>query len=273
MANIRIGCQTYTWQMSGSKYLDQLPHIIGVAAQAGYAGVEPETQFLGALWNPDRMAETLAAQGIELAALTLVEDWLHPEETEQERAHADQTLAFLAHFPNTLLALVQMPGHDRANLRQRQENLLGCVNAIARRAHDQGIVATYHPNSPDGSVVRTEQDYAFFLNGLNADVIGYAPDVGHIAKGGMNPLDIIQRYRPRVNHVHFKDMAADGEWAAIGDGVIDFPAITRYLRASGYGGWIIMEDECPRAVDEPDQITLQDGVYTRNQLAPLIVEV
>src|SRR5262249_44730204 len=94
MTKIRIGCQTYTWQMSGKKYLDQLPHIIQIASQAGFVGLEPETQFLGELWHPERMSQTLQANKIELAALTLVEDWLHPEETEQERANAVKTMDF-----------------------------------------------------------------------------------------------------------------------------------------------------------------------------------
>jgi len=270
MGKIRIGCQTYTWQMSGEKYLDKLEHIMQVAARAEYSGLEPETQFLGRLWDPGLMADALTANALELAALTLVEDWLHPQETEAERAHADKTIAFLQNFPGTVLAIVQMPGADRSHLRQRQENLLACVNAIARRAHGQGIICSYHPNSPSSSVVRTAQDYEFFLNGLDHSVIGYAPDVGHIAAGGMDPLSIIKQYRSMVNHVHYKDMAADGVWAAMGDGVIDFTSITTYLRDSGYEGWIIVEDECPRAVDEPDEVTLEDGVYTRTHLLPIV---
>jgi len=270
MGKIRIGCQTYTWQMSGEKYLDKLEHIMQIAAQAQYAGLEPETQFLGRLWDAARMADALAANSLELAALTLVEDWLNPQETAEERAHADKTIDFLEHFPGTILAMVQMPGEDRSHLRQRQENLLACVNAIAARAHARGIICSYHPNSPAGSVVRTAEDYDFFLNRLDHALIGYAPDVGHIAAGGMDPLATIRQYRPLVNHVHYKDMAAGGEWAAMGDGVIDFPAITTYLRDSGYDGWIIVEDECPRAVDEPDELTLEDGVYTRNQLLPIV---
>ena len=270
MAKIRIGCQTYTWQMSGKKYLDQLPHIIRIASQAGFTGLEPETQFLGDLWLPEHMTETLQANQLELAALTLVEDWLHPEETEQERANADKTMDFLAHFPATLLVLVQMPGQDRSHLCERQDNLLKCVNAIAARAQDRGIVAAYHPNSPSGSVVRTAEDYDLFLNGLKADVISYAPDVGHIAKGGMDPLETIRQYRSMVKHVHFKDMTQEGEWVDMGAGRIDFETITRYLGDSGYEGWIIVEDECPRAVDEPDEITLQDGQYLQAHLLPIV---
>ena len=46
MRKICIGCQTYTWQMSGKKYLEQLPHIIQIASQAGFTGLEPETEML-----------------------------------------------------------------------------------------------------------------------------------------------------------------------------------------------------------------------------------
>lgn len=268
--NIRIGCQTYTWQMSGDKYLDKLEHMIQIAAKAGYIGIEPETQFLGEFWDAGRLKDILAANNMELAALTLVEDWLNPEETDAERQHADKTIELLKSFPDTVLAIVQMPGTNRDNLRERQENLISCVNAIAKRAADAGLVCTYHPNSPGGSVVRIKDDYDYFLNRLDQSVIGYAPDVGHIAAGDMDPLEIIKEFRSMVNHVHYKDMANDGEWAAMGDGIIDFVGITTYLRDSGYGGWIIVEDEAPRAVDEPDAVTLEDGVYVGEKLLPIV---
>jgi inosose dehydratase len=267
---IRIGCQTYTWQMSGDKYLDKLEHMIQIAAKAGYKGIEPETQFLGEFWDAGRLKDVLAENNMELAALTLVEDWLNPKETDAESDHADRTIELLKHFPETVLAIVQMPGDNRDNLRERQDNLISCVNAIAKRAQDAGLISTYHPNSPGGSVVRIKDDYDYFLNKLDQSVIGYAPDVGHIAAGGMNPLEIIKEFRSMVNHVHYKDMLADGEWAAMGDGIIDFVSITTYLDNSGFDGWIIVEDEAPRAVDEPDEVTLEDGVYVEQKLRPIV---
>lgn len=268
---IRFGCQTYTWQMSGEKYLDKLEHMIQIAAKAGYIGIEPETQFLGEFWDVRRLKDVLAENNMELAALTLVEDWLNPEETDAERDHADRTIELLKSFPDTVLAIVQMPGVGRNNLRERQDNLITCVNAIAQRANDAGLVCTYHPNSPGGSVVRIKDDYDYFLNHLDQSVIGYAPDVGHIAAGGMVPLEIIKEFRSIVNHVHYKDMLADGQWAAMGDGIIDFVSITTYLQESGYDGWIVVEDEAPRAVEEPDEVTLEDGIYINNNLRPLVM--
>ena len=270
MGKIQIGCQTYTWQMSGEKYLDKLPHIMQIAASAGFTGFEPETQFLGDLYQPARMAEELKEKGIKLAAVCLVEDWLNSRETDLERARADQVMAFLSYYPDTVLSTCQMPGNNRENLKERQQNLLSCVNDLSRRAADRGILCAYHPNSPGGSIYRTAEDYEILLNGLDESVTGWAPDVGHIAKGGMDALAKMKEYRSLIKHVHFKDMYNNGRWAQMGAGYIDFEAITSYLHDTAYEGWIIVEDECERAERDPDAVTLEDGSYINERLMPLV---
>ena len=270
MANIKLACETYTWQMPGEQYKGRLEHIMNICQQAGFAGIEPETSFLHHLDDPVLMQEKLDQHNLELAVLCVVEDWLHPRETPQERARADKWMEFLGHFPDTILLTVQMPGKDRANLRERQQNMISCVNDFCRRASERGIICSNHPNSPEGSVFRIESDYEILLEGLDAEAVGYCPDVGHIAKGGMDPETIIRRYRSQINLVHYKDMHADGRWALTGEGNIDFDSITRCLIDSGYEGWIIMEDEDDAAITDPDGVTLKDGNYIRENLLPLI---
>lgn len=267
---VRIGCQTYTWQMSGGRYDGRLDHIITVASAAGFEGVEPETRFLGALSDPARLKSRLEEAGLALAALTLVEDWRLPEETSGERQRSDACLDLLGHFPGTLLNLCQMPGPDRSCLAERQQNLLSCINAIAARAFDRGIRSGFHPNSPAGSVFRTAEDYEVLLAGLDERHLGFIPDAGHIARGGMDPLEIIRRHYARVNHVHLKNIDAAGHWAAMGRGVIDDRAITRFLVTQGFEGWIVVEDECNAAVTDPDGVARADGTYVDRILRPLV---
>ncbi|MEK6477488.1 TIM barrel protein [Catalinimonas sp. 4WD22] len=270
MNKIRIGCETYTWQMPGEQYKDKLEHILEVTSRAGFESIEPDTSFMGRFSDPVLMQEALDKHKLELSVLCLAEDWQNPQETEDEKARAEQWIKFLKHFPDTILLLVQKPGKDRENLAQRQQNLLSCVNGIARRATDQGIVCSYHPNSPAGSIYRTEEDYKILLNGLDEQVIQYTPDVGHIAKGAMDPLKIIRQYRELVNCVHYKDMYQDGRWAPMGKGIIDFEGITLELKHTGFKGWIIVEDECDEAITDPDQVTLTDGIYYDEVLKPLL---
>lgn len=270
MGKIKIACETYTWQMPGESYKGKLDHIMGVTSAAGFAGIEPETSFFGDLSDPLKMKDTLDKHNLEFAVLVHVEDWRNPKETDGERRRSEQWIKFISHFPDAIYLPVQMPGADRSHLQERQSNLLSCVNTLAERASGSGIKCSYHPNSPMGSVFRTEEDYEILLNGLNAKHIGYTPDVGHIAKAGMDPLAIIKRYRELVNLVHYKDMHADGQWAQTGEGVIQLREITEYLVRSGYEGWIVMEDECDQAITDPDGVTRKDGVYVNAKIKPLL---
>lgn len=270
MSKIKLACETYTWQMPGEQYKGKLEHIMTICRDAGFTGIEPESSFLRHLEDPVKMKEALDEYGMEFAVLVVVEDWLHPKETEEERQRADKWIEYLSHFPGTILATVQMPQADRTNLHERQLNMIDCVNAFSRRAAEKGIVCTNHPNSPEGSVFRIESDYEILLEGLDTDATGYCPDVGHIAKGGMDPLLIVKKYRSVVNCIHYKDMFDDGRWALTAEGSIDFVGITNYLKETDFEGWIVMEDECDEAITDPDGVTAKDGVYIDNVLRPLL---
>jgi inosose dehydratase len=268
---IRVGCQTYAWQMSGTLYLDRLDEIVTVVGRSGFSGVEPELQFLGALRDPGRMRDELARAGIALAALCIVRDWRGARETAAERASADWTIDFISrHFPETLLNVCPMPGADRSDLRERQDNQLACMNALATRAAESGVTAAYHPNSPAGSVCRTAADYERMLEGVDPRVLKWVPDIGHIAKGGVDVMGLLQRYRPLIAHVHFKDMSPDGRWRSMGEGNLDFAAVTSYLATSGYDGWIMVEDEGAEAENDPNGAASRDGAYVARSIVPLL---
>ncbi|MEZ5038906.1 MAG: sugar phosphate isomerase/epimerase family protein [Saprospiraceae bacterium] len=270
MKKINIGCETYTWQMPGEQYKGKLEHIMAISQQAGFKGIEPETSFIGHLSDPSRMKAALDQHQLDLPVLCLAEDWQNPNETAAEKARADQWIAFLKHFPETIFLLVQIPGKDRERLKERQQNLLSCVNQIAQRATEAGIICSYHPNSPSGSIFRTEEDYKVLLNGLHPNYIKYTPDIGHIARGGMDPLAILRQYWSLVNCIHYKDMYQDGRWAPLGQGDIDMEAITQELKNRDFQGWIIVEDECDQAITDPDQVTLNAGHYVEETMRPIL---
>ena len=271
MSQISFGCQFYTWQMSGKKYVGKLPQILKVVNSAGFAGIEPETLMLGAYYqDPQALKDILVQHGLKLGAITLVLDWTGPVETKQERQEAELIFKYTKFFPGTHLVLCQMPGKDRTNLRQRQANAIACVNAVAARAFDQGIICSFHPNSPPGSVFRTSHDYRVLLDSLDSRIVGFAPDTGHIAKGGMDVIEVFQDYMAFIKHVHFKDITASGEWTAMGAGVIDFPQIVTMLKAADYEGWIMVEEELPEAEVNPDSATNKNGKYLHKALLPLI---
>jgi inosose dehydratase len=271
LSGIRFGCQFYTWQMSGPRYVGALPHISQVVRAAGFEGIEPETGMLGGYFDdPAALKAVLDEHGLALGALTLVPDWTGPHETVAEVWEAERVFEYLRTFPGTHLMLVQMPGADRRDLRERQRTAITCINAVAARAAGHGIACSYHPNSPPGSLFRVLGDYQILLDGLDSRVVGFAPDTGHVAKGGIDVVELFETYRPLIRHVHFKDITASGEWTAMGAGVIDFPQIVTRLRDTGYAGWIMIEEESVEAETEPDAATLKNGEYLRQSLLPMV---
>jgi inosose dehydratase len=271
---MKFGCHGYTWQLSYETQSDNLPHIMDVIANGGFKGLDTQVAMLGRFYNhPALLMEELQKRGLELAALTLSLQWLHNGETDEEQTTADYFIDYLKHFPGALLNVVQKHGKDRNDLQTRQTNALNCVNAIARRAADQGVVTAFHPNSPPGSIFRNEEDYKILFDGLDMNVIGYTPDAGHIACGGMNVAEIFETYRPLIKHVHFKDASADNVWEAMGEGVIDFPRIVRHLRKTDYNGWIMVEEESGKAVADPDGAMMANSLYVKDQLIPIVQEI
>jgi inosose dehydratase len=265
MANIRFTCETYAWIMCGDKFIGKIDHMADTASQAGFQGIEPMNLQLGSYWDPAKLKDTLDERGIRLSSMALVCDWLGDGESSLERAEADKMMDLIKAFPyDVLLMPVQMPQKDRENLDLRHKNFITCVNALARRAADRGIVSSYHPNSPEGSIFRTRSDYDKLLPQLDSQALGWTPDVGHIAKGGMDPVALIREYRGLVNHIHFKDMFADGTWAQTGEGDIDFKSVIDDLVQTDFDGWVVFEDECDAAVGDPDGVTLKDGIYIRD---------
>ena len=271
MSQIKFGCQFYTWQMSGNRYVGRLPDILNIVRPAGFAGIESEPWMLGSYYDdPSRLKDLLTQYDLQLGAIAFVCNWANPGETEQERSEAERVFSYAKALSGAHLVLVQLPGEDRSNLRQRQENLISCVNAVAARAVDQGLSCSYHPNSPEGSVIRLEDDYKILFDELDSGVVGFAPDTGHIARGGMDVIKILKTYRPLIKHVHFKDITAAGGWAAMGAGIIDFPAIVTMLRDSAYRGWIMIEEESPEAEVDPNTATTNNGEYLRRSLIPIV---
>jgi inosose dehydratase len=264
---LRFACQTYSWQMSIDRYQGKVEHMAGIAAAAGFTGFEPETIMLEKDWTASGLRLALDGSRLQLAALCLVDEWRRPAETAEERRHADRVIDAVAAFPGAIINLVHYPGVDRSDLAERQANALSCMAAIAERAAERGIACSFHPNSPPGSVFRVAEDYELLLAELHP-LIGYTPDTGHIAAGGMDPLSVVKQHRDRVKYIHVKDRFAEGGWAPTGEGAVDIAGIVDHLVATGYDGWITFEDESPLAEADPDAAVMNAGRYVAEKLMP-----
>lgn len=269
MYELRFGCQTYPWKMG--RHFGEVPRMLETAGKAGFQSLEAEIDMLGKYFEqPEALEELLKKNQMQFAALVLHQDWADSKQTEEEKALSKKAIEFVKHFPFAKIMLSHhagdVPRGEGRELVERRKNLIACMQEVAVQAAEEGIVCCFHPNSAVNSLFRTAEDYEELFQLLVETSIGWAPDVGHMENGGMSALKQMQEHRDLIRHVHFKDRIAQNEWAVMGEGNIDYPEILKFLAKTNYHGWIMVEDESPRAIEDSDGVVILDGAYMCRQI-------
>lgn len=68
------------------------------------------------------------------------------------------------------------------------------------------------------------------------------PDLNWLIRGGVDPVSFIETYGKQITYLHLRDQYADGTWTEyLGQGVTDFPAIAKALKAANFKGSAAIE--------------------------------
>lgn len=82
--------------------------------------------------------------------------------------------------------------------------------------------------------------------------VGLVLDVSHVVASEGDPTQFVERFGPRISHVHLRDATPGYINHSIGNGAVDFPATFAALRNGGYEGHFSLELET-RDVEDPDR--------------------
>jgi sugar phosphate isomerase/epimerase len=72
----------------------------------------------------------------------------------------------------------------------------------------------------------------------------------------------------RVAHVHLKDVSEAGSWTRVGEGIVDFAALLRYLDGVGYDGYLSFETHYRR--DGSGELATRDCVAALRSIAATV---
>jgi inosose dehydratase len=107
------------------------------------------------------------------------------------------------------------------------------IPAIADRARDLGIVIALENH---GDLLDSRQQILDFIDDVNHPAVRVNYDTGnawYYSKGTIDPVEELAQIAPVVAHVHVKTpKIVDGllRWVALGDGILDLPAMARVLK-------------------------------------------
>jgi inosose dehydratase len=254
MLNVKLGHTLLTWDVFANPA--NIEQGIRDIAALGFAGTETG----GVLYDwweqnrPGQIKRILREAGIPMVTLFQFGEWTDKEAEPELLENARRWSASIKELGGEMLMLVpgrrqEIPPYGLDDFKQ----MAGAMNRVGEIAHAAGIDATMHPHW--GTAAETRLEIEVLLDLLDHNLVGFAPDTGQIAKGGADPLPVVERWADIVRYVHLKDIdprwddmrkagvplpSADG-YAEIGQGTIDLKPLLPILDRVNYSGWLMAE--------------------------------
>ena len=241
---IRLGCQTYTWEMLGQQWRGSPDDMLDAMAAAGFAGVEFTDKTIGAYADrPAAFQDSLEKRGLACTAFAYGAAAIaDPKHFDADLAGAEKALRFAAHF-SVPLCLAGPSSDSRDDYEAKFQQAVRFYRAVAERAVKHGVTVAVHPHSHHTSLVLTPPEYDRLLAATEGAGVMFNPDIGHLLRGGHDVTACLEKYRDRIVHLHLKDVDAHGDWQPLGKGVCDVPALLRWIEEVDYRGWLVVEEE------------------------------
>ncbi|MBV9287281.1 MAG: sugar phosphate isomerase/epimerase, partial [Hyphomicrobiales bacterium] len=130
---MRVGCQTYTWEMLGPKWDGKVDDILDAIAGAGYEGIEITNSMIREYdGQPDDFGRAIARRNLKLAAFAYASPtgFTDPGARAGELEGAEKAMRFVAFFPGVVLALGGASTPERAGLDKKIANAAEFYNEV-----------------------------------------------------------------------------------------------------------------------------------------------
>lgn len=121
---------------------------------------------------------------------------------------------------------------------------------------ERGYEPTFHHHA--GTFVEAPEEIETLLDRTD---VGLCLDTGHLLLGGGDPRQALRDWGPRINHLHLKDARRSlieaivrerapvteiwrrRAFCALGEGDLGVGDVIEALRANGYRGWLVVEQD------------------------------
>ncbi len=107
------------------------------------------------------------------------------------------------------------------------------------------IRVAIHNHGPEDKLYPSPVDVYDHIKGLD-ERMGLCLDIGHAARAGANPVEVIGKYGKRIFDMHIKDLAVISREAKpieLGRGVLDIAGVMKALTRVRYAGYCSIEHE------------------------------
>ncbi len=227
---------------------DNLEAALSDMAKLGYHSFETFGQVIQE-WEDKRggFGKVVEKHGIPLISAFCSTDVLDPSKRQSERKKLEGWARLLKQNGGKVVEYcpsgIKREGY---NFMDHKKNLIESMNEYAKAVTDMGLVCALHPHTE--TPIQTREEVYFIMENLDTTYMKFGPDVGQLAKGGSDPVKIVQDFLPLIEHVHLKDFEGGNEngyvgYAPLGAGTVSLKKILQILekRKNKMAGMVMFE--------------------------------
>jgi len=137
---------------------------------------------------------------------------------------------------------------------------------VGKICAESGIGFLYHNHNHEMRMVNGKRAIELFLENTDASLVNVELDIGWVAFGGGDPVELIEKYPNRFPVLHMKDFESfmpDAEdtgaarkaatFAEVGDGKVDMKAVVAAAKKAGIG-WLTIEQDRMNRLDPKESL-------------------
>jgi inosose dehydratase len=227
---LQIGHTGITWGFKPEDAAVAIPDV----ASLGYQGYETFGEVLEA-WQPKGgLKQVLDHNQLPLISAYCNVNLTDPAKRAGEIARA-VLWAKLIKQSGGVTAVIGPNGVKRASydFKASKGDIVSALNEICKAVDGKGITPVLHQHT--GTCVESRDEVYSVLEAVDTRYVKFGPDVGQLAKGGVDPVKVVKDFLPIIRHVHLKDWNGGPHWAEycpLGQGKVDVPAVLTMLEQS-----------------------------------------
>ena len=146
-------------------------------------------------------------------------------------------------------------------------DIVAGLNEMCKAVTDTGVIPALHQHT--GTCIESRDEVYAVLEAVDTRYVKFGPDVGQLAKGGVDPVKVVKDFLPLIRHVHLKDWNGGPHWAEycpLGQGKVDVPAVLDLLEQSKDMRIIMVElDPSAKAPMTPLETARTSKEYLKQQ--------
>jgi sugar phosphate isomerase/epimerase len=240
-AGPRIGCQTNAWAVKSDDFALFLS-VLDTIKSLGFEGFETGFRNVqGHYANAAAVRAQVAQRGLTCLGIHIFLNEYDPQTRiaplDLVKATADGASALGAQ--RVIVSGGGLAPSGQVAERDLAAKLAG-LDAAGRVCRDRGLALAYHNHGPEFGAGGAEM--SGLIRGTDPALVEFVVDCGWASRARMNLAAFFTANRSRIAGMHLRDFKGDTQ-VPLGQGEVNWKPLAAAVRDSGWGGWVIAEEE------------------------------